>query len=303
MNRSMKIAACAACVAGAAAAWYLTTRPAPSAATASPVADVSSPTRPAPAPAVVLASSAKAPMVVRAVAMTETRERALGEASKNGSFGFMTGLRVKVRLEGPAARDAAKAGRLKVVEAVDDLSGDLRDKEQLKWCEQLQEVNRFGMSDAEKSSGAFEYEMRLGLPARKATSIQRLKGELLVLAGGQEKVVTIPSPRTLAGTTVDDPVLKGAGLGLKIAQAQGKKDSLAVELTGDFDAIKEVKVLGADGTNVMTGSWWSEAAGKRSVSYMLSKPVEDADAKLQIRLAVGQKKVTVPIELADLPLP
>jgi hypothetical protein len=229
-------------------------------------------------------------MVVRAVSMTETRERALGEASKNGSFSFMTGLRVKLRLDGPAAKDAAKAGRLKVVEAVDDLGTDLRDKEQLKWCEQLQEVNRFGMSDAEKSSGAFEYEMRLGLPARKATSVQRLKGELLVLAGGQEKVVTIPAARTLAGTTVEDPVLKGAGLGLRIAQAQGKKDSLAVELTGDFDAVKEVKVLAADGTNVMTGSWWSEAADKRSVSYMLSKPVEDADAKLQIRLAVGQKR-------------
>ena len=80
MNRSTKIAACAACLAGAAAAWYLT-RPAPSTAAGSPVADVSPPIPTAPAPAVVLASSAKAPIVVRAVSVTETRERALGEAA------------------------------------------------------------------------------------------------------------------------------------------------------------------------------------------------------------------------------
>jgi hypothetical protein len=302
MTRPMTIAACAGCLAGAVAACFVAARRGPAAATAAPLVPVVRVTDNRSAPAAVLAASAKNPIVVRPVMLSETRERALGDAAKRGGTGFFTGLRVKLLIDGPAVRDAAKVGRLKLVEATDDLGADLRDKEQLKWCEQLQDVNRFGTFDSDKGSG-FEYELRLGLPARNATAIARLKGELTVLAGGQEKVVTVAAARTLAGTAVNDPALSAAGISLRIAQSQGKKDSLAVELTGDFDAIKEVKVLAADGINVMTGAWWSEAAGTRSVSYMLSRPVDDADARLELRLAVGQKKLAVPIELANLPLP
>ena len=43
---------------------------------------------------------------------------------------------------GPAARGAVTVGRLKLPDATDDAGTDLRDREQLKWCEQLQDVNR-----------------------------------------------------------------------------------------------------------------------------------------------------------------
>ena len=53
----------------------------------------------------------------------------------------------------------------------------------------------------------------------------------------------------------------------------------------------------------MTGAWWSESNGKRTVSYMLTRPTEDEAARLELRVAVGQRKLTVPVELANLPLP
>ena len=239
----------------------------------------------------------------RAIELTETRERRL--VTSTAPFNnFLTGLRVKVRLEGPAAASAAKAGRLTVAEASDDLGTDLHDPEQLKWCAQLQEVSRFNQSESDKASGAFEYELRLGLPARRATTIKRLRAELTVLAGGNEKTVALPAVRKLAGKPVDDATLKAAGLVLKILPSPaGKKDTLQAELSGEFDIIQEVKVLTPDGTNILSGTWYSEAAGRRNVTYMLSQSVEDDAARLELRIAVGQKKVVVPINLSDLPLP
>lgn len=173
----------------------------------------------APTPAVVAAASApaKEPITARPVSVSETRERTVGDTPGQPSSAlFFTGLRVKLRLEGPAAAGASKVGRLKITEAADDAGTDLRDKDQLKWGEQFQDVSRFGQSDKDKAAGGFEYEMKLGLPARKAGAIARLKGELQVLSGGEEKTVSVPAVRKLAGKAVEDPALKAAGITLKV---------------------------------------------------------------------------------------
>ena len=238
----------------------------------------------------------------RAVGVSETRERRL--ADDKGARGMFAGLKVTLRFDGPVARGVSKVGRLKLTEATDDTGADLRDKDQLRWCEQLQDVSRFGQSEKEKAAGVFDYDLRLGLPARSAKAVKNLKGEVQVLAGGREVVVSLPAVRKLAGRPVEDADLKAAGLTLKInASPAGKKNSVEAELTGDFDAIREVKVLSPDGSNKMAGSWWSESGGKRTVSYMLSEPLEDDAARLELRIVVGQKTLSVPVEIADLALP
>ena len=250
--------------------------------------------------------AAAAGITARVVSISETRERAVPAegAAPAPPVSFFTGLRVKLRLEGPAAAGAAKIGRLKLTEATDDAGTDLRDKDQLRWGEQLQDVGRFGQSEQDKARGAFEYELKLGLPARKASSLKSVKGRLEVLAGGEEKLVSVPKVRTLAGKSVDHPALKAARVSLKIvASPANQKNAVQAEIAGDLDAIKEVKILSADGTNLLAGSWWSDAAGKRSVTYMLSQPADDDAVRLEMKLSVGQKKLTVPVELANLPLP
>jgi hypothetical protein len=236
----------------------------------------------------------------KAVGVSETRERRLDDKGR----GMFAGLKVTLRFDGPVARGVSKIGRLKVTEATDDAGTDLRDKDQLRWCEQLQDVSRFGQSEKEKAAGVFDYDLRLGLPARSAKAVKNLKGEVQVLAGGREVVVSLPAVRKLAGRPVEDADLKAAGITLKVnASPSGKKNSIEAELTGDFDAIREVKVLSPDGSNKMAGSWWSESGGKRTVSYMLSEPLEDDAARLELRIVVGQKTLSVPVEIADLALP
>ena len=237
----------------------------------------------------------------KAVGVSETRERRLGNENGRGMF---AGLKVTLRFDGPVARGVSKIGRLKLTEATDDAGTDLRDKEQLRWCEQLQDVSRFGQTDKERAAGVFDYDLRLGLPARAAKAVRNVKGEVQVLAGGQEVTVSLPAVRKLAGKPVDNAELKAAGITLKVsASPAGKKNTIEAELTGDFDAVRDVKIYGPDGTNKLAGSWWSESGGKRSISYMLSEPLDDDDARLELRVVVGQKTFKVPVELADLPLP
>ena len=238
----------------------------------------------------------------RPVGVSETRERRV--ADEKSSHGMFAGLKVTLRFDGPVARGVSKVGRLKLTHATDDAGTDLRDKDQLRWCEQLQDVSRFGQSDKEKAAGVFDYDLRLGLPARSAKAVKNLKGEVQVLAGGREVTVSLPAVRKLAGKVVEDADLKAAGITLKVmASPTGKRNTVEAELSGDFDAIRDVKIYGPDGTNKMAGSWWSEAGGKRTVSYMLSEPLEDDAARLELRVVVGQKTFNVPLEIADLPLP
>ena len=317
MNRPMTLSACAGCVTGLlAAACFVAVRPNPTPAGAAPTAPpantFSAPPADTPLPRTrpttttdpaVTASATKAPLAARPVAVSETREHAIGVTKTTGT-GFMTGLRVKLRLEGPAAKSCVKVGRLKVTEAVDDLGTDLRDAGQLKWCEQLQDVSRFGMGDAEKSSGPFEYELRLGLPARKAAALKGIKGELQVLAGGEEKTVSVPDVRALAGKLVEDSAVKAAGITFKVLPTgPTEKNMIKAEISGDLDAIKEVRAFAGGGENLVTGKWWSEMGGKHTVSYILTKPVGDEALRLELKLTVGQKNIIVPLELANLPLP
>ncbi len=97
-------------------------------------------------------------------------------------------LQVKLNVDGPEVKGATKWGKVKLTEAVDDVGTDLKPKEEgggfaFSRNEDLEEISRFGSSDEDKKSNAFDATISLALPARKATTIKSLKGEFQVLAG------------------------------------------------------------------------------------------------------------------------
>jgi hypothetical protein len=57
----------------------------------------------------------------------------------------------------------------------------------------------------EKKSDAFDATINLALPARKATAIKSLKGEFQVLAGGEQKVVTLTKLKSMQGKPLARP--------------------------------------------------------------------------------------------------
>ena len=216
-------------------------------------------------------------------------------------------LEVKLNVDGPEVKRATKWGKVKLTEAVDDAGTDLKPKQEdsgfaFSRNDDLEEISRFGMSDDEKKSSAFDATINLSLPARKATTIKSLKGEFEVLAGGEEKVVTLTKLKSMQGKPLSDPTLKAAGINGKVTKAQGDDPALAIDYKGSTDAIKEVEILDATGASVSSGRFSSGFGDTQNVNYMLSKPLDDT-MTMKIQLVVGQKTLKVPFELKDVKLP
>ena len=216
-------------------------------------------------------------------------------------------LQVKLNVDGPAVKGATKWGKVKLTEAVDDAGTDLKPKREdgnfsFSRNADLEEISRFGMSDDEKKSSAFDVTIQLSLPARKATAIKSLKGEFEVLAGGEEKTVTLTKLKSMQGKPLDDPTLKAAGINGTVTKPQGGDPALAIDYKGSTDAIKEVEIVDASGSSVSNGRFSSGFGDTQNVNYLLSKPLDDT-MTMKMHLIVGQKTVKVPFELKDVKLP
>jgi hypothetical protein len=216
-------------------------------------------------------------------------------------------LQLKLNVDGPELKGSTKWGRIKIAEAVDDVGTDLKPKDDAMGFgprgDDLEDISRFGFDDEEKKkTGTFDATIGLTLPPRKATAIKSLKGEFQVLAGGEEKVVTLTKLKSMQGKPLADPALKAAGITGTVAKASGDDPALAIDYKGSTDAIKEVEILDASGKSVSSGRFSSGFGDQQTVNYMLNKPLDDA-MTMKIHLIVGQKAVTVPFELKDVKLP
>jgi len=210
-------------------------------------------------------------------------------------------LQVKLNVDGPEIKGATKWGNVKITEAVDDAGTDLKlKKESLSFGDGLDEISRFGSE--EKKTDAFDATINLALPARKATAIKSLKGEFQVLAGGDEKTVTLTKLKSMQGKPLSDPALKAAGISGTFTKPTGDDPAIAIDYKGSTNAIKDVEITDATGKSVSQGRFSSGFGDQQTVNYMLNKPLDDT-MTMKINLIVGQKSVTVPFELKDVKLP
>ena len=258
---------------------------------------------------VVLVAAAAASLAAVKVQPAEVLEtRLLTLIKKENVFtSDASRLQVKLSVDGPEVKGATKWGKVKLTEAVDDAGTDLKPKKDDSGFsfgrnDDFEEISRFGMSDDEKNSNAFDVAIQLALPARKASAIKSLKGEFEVMAGGEEKVVTLTKLKSMQGKPLADPVLKAAGINGKVTKPSGDDPALTVDYTGGTDAIKDVEILDAAGNSVSNGRFSSGFGGTQNVSYQLSKPLDDT-MTMKMHLIVGQKTVKVPFELKDVKLP
>jgi len=262
---------------------------------------------------VVLAGTAMAfaaeSVSVKPTGIVETRVR---EIVKSSTLGMLpSSLTVKVRVEGDAVTGASTYGKVKFTEAVDDVGTDLRPKKEAGLFglggddEGFTKINRFMEDDKAPQAKGFDMELYLGIPSRKATQIKALRGEFQVMAGGEEKTVSVTKLKSLMGKSIEDPALKAAGLTIKVLdpEKQGEgANTLALELKGNINAMKKGEILDAAGKSFSDGNFSMGSESEQTTTYSLSRPLDDA-MMLKLHLVVGQKAVTVPVDLSDLALP
>jgi hypothetical protein len=221
------------------------------------------------------------------------------------------GIELTLRIEGAALKQATSYGNIKIIEALDDAGTDLKviDKGDGVAAKLDNEFKQFFPSPREEN-GVIRSTMGLnvGVPARKATKITRLKAEVQIMAGGDRKMVKITKLATMQGKEVEDPTLKAAGVTVKILPAE-KNDgnSLNVEVKGNLKALaetdfKDPDVIDAKGEPASNGASSSGFNDSQTRRYDLGRKLDDT-LTLQIPIILGAKPITVPIELTNIELP
>lgn len=261
----------------------------------------------------VLASPAVAKVKITPVTITEsrTKELAQSEAQKNAFLqSGPGGLVVTIRLEGKEVEGALEFGKLKIAEALDDTGASLKPEAGGGGFGGGDGFRKFSFGrfdDSEPAETLIPIELKL--PARKATKLTKLKGEVSVKAGGEKKVVSATKLTALKGKNLKDPALTEAKLKVQLADEAdadanlGPADStLMLKIIGDSAAIQKIELVDAQGETVSQGHSSSTFGNKTDYGLFISKPVDDS-MTLKIELVVGQKVVKVPFDLKDIPLP
>jgi hypothetical protein len=275
------------------------------------------------------AADAPAPANSTTVTLKRLMERRELAVEKTPFSGWESGVELSVHVDGPAAAGARKYGKLKVTEAKDDAGTDLTQKpkgvptfesEQFREVREPNSFTGFGrqQEDKPKPTG-FDLDIRLyTVPARQAKTLSVVRGEMVVLVGGEKKIVELKSILQHYNKPIEDPALKAVGvtftmldpqkkaadLGVIVLGGGDKKKSVPVQIAGNVDAVASVKFVDKSGKELNQGSMSQngQPADKRTITYELSQPVSD-DVTLQIEVWPGQKTVKVPFELKDVKLP
>ena len=269
-----------------------------------------------------VALAADAPAPEAKVTLKRLIEKREVSTEKTPFSGWENGIELQLHVDGPAVKGARKVGKMKFTEASDDAGTDLTKKakdaptfenDEFREVREPQSFS-FGDDKAPKPTG-FDLDMKLPTPsARGAKSIKIVRGEMQVLVGGEKKVVEVKSLKKVYGKPLDDPALKAAGVDFTVQDPANAKNaigfgrdqdkSVPVKMSGNLNAIAEVRFINKAGDNVNQG-WMSEngqPADRRSLWHNLSESLND-DVTLQIEVWPGQKTLTVPFELKDVKLP
>jgi hypothetical protein len=229
--------------------------------------------------------------------------------------GKHAGLNITLQVAGRTAGNATSFGRLSI-SGMDNLGGALRllsasvggqpidpgDKA-------MHEIHRDAIGRPAPPKW-FDISLRLSEPPRRATVIRRLKGSFQIIAGGKLNQVLV-NPRASLGKSITSPVLRKAGLQIKIlrsvpagAYAPGPADDyLILAIRGSKLALEKVKLLNSSNRDIAKGfTFNSQGGGTLTSAYQLKRPLKAGD-KVELIVATGQKTLTVPFDFRNIKLP
>jgi hypothetical protein len=163
-----------------------------------------------------------------------------------------------------------------------------------------------------EDQGPFQFQMAFAAPARKASKIATLKGQVQLIAGGEIKSVKVTHLPGNLGAAVKDEILKVAGLSVTptkptgftagIWVSQGQTRMIALVVSGNLESVRKLSIVDTDGKKVGEQSM-SSTEGGITTYYLDGAKALDDTMTLQIDLNVGQKTITVPFEFHDIALP
>lgn len=167
--------------------------------------------------------------------------------------------------------------------------------------DKFREIDRkhmfFGMKEDEKDPNLLRLELSLDQSSRTSTSIT-VKGNLLLKIGDQNatyfKKVTAMKNQELK----NDALTKA---GVKITVIKGTDKELKMSISGNKDAIADLKLVNAKGESASNGSMSSSFGGSTSKTLYIKNGMKDL--MLKVMILSNMKEVKVPFSLEKVALP
>lgn len=258
---------------------------------------------------------AEAPMVVKVVPARVEEHRTLDLTKKKladlKGFGDLdlSELKVTVHLLGHLAAKASRYGMLNIETARDDRGGDLIREVGLGGDGDFQTIGEWERQDVENG---FALELVLKAAPRSAKKIATLSGSVQLVVGGQEKTVLVKDVETLVGRAVADPVLKAAGIDMKIVESSAARGlfglgpdekAICCTLTGNTHLVLEVLLADSTGKESPSDRGWSRSGAGPKVHHIRPAGRMPAKAALKLKVLTGARLAPVALKLRDIPLP
>ena len=255
----------------------------------------------------------EAKLVVRVVTVHEVRHKDLRKTPPKpqlggGQLDAQERLAVTIEITGDVAARAEKFGFVQITKAEDDQGKALKPREGFGMNtnphDRLVDVDRDSMFfwEEEKPKDRLRVTLHFDAPARSSKALKTLTGKLKLFVIKERKEVIVADILSMQGKTIENELLKSAGLSIKIAKVDEKSKAVTLETTGNEDNLLELALINAAGKEINIATMTTTFGGRTSRSL---QPVEavPADARLKLTIGIGQETVEVPFSFTDVPLP
>ena len=259
--------------------------------------------------ALPVAALAEAEIKAKAIAVTETRFKALDKAAGDDLIPTQESITsVSVELQGDLIADAVAIGPLKV-KAADDKGNDAKqiefgfpgDDKRFTPIDRLQMW--LGLDDPPKDR--IRLNIDLSAPPRAATKLASIEGTVKLLVGkGQDLIITNPDKQTKK--ELADPLLKQAGIKVTLESFDPKGGTFVsyakLRVEGKVGALAKVDIIDENGKSLIDGYSVGGFEDVYSHEVLGTEPLP-ANAKLKLTVITDMKEVDMPIKLKDVALP
>ena len=257
--------------------------------------------------------SSEAKPVVRVIAVHEVRHKDLRKSSTQSQLGSRNPdaqeiLAVTIEITGTAAAKAEKYGFIQITKAEDDQGKALKPREGFGLNknphDRLVDVDRNSMFfwEEEKPKDKLRVTLHFDVPARTSKALKTLTGKLKLYVINERKEMIVAGILSMQGKTIENELLKTAGLNVKIAQVDEKSRDVTLETTGNQNSLLELALIDSAGKEIDVATMTTTLGDKTSRLLHAVRPIP-ADARLKLTIGLGQETVEVLFDFKDIPLP
>ena len=217
-------------------------------------------------------------------------------------------LAVTIEITGDAAAQAEKFGFVQITKAEDDQGRAIKPREgfgtNTNPHDRLVDVDRDAMFfwEETKPKDKLRVTLHFDAPARSSKALKTLTGKLKLFVIKDRKEVIVADILSMQGKTIENELLKSAGLNIKVEKVDQKTKAVTFETTGNQDNLLELALIDAAGKEINVTLITMTLGDKTSRSLQPAGSVP-ADARLKLTLGFGQETVEVPFSFTDIPLP